>query len=73
MIFQTHNELTVDADQRLVQENMPGAKGAMFFLHDIRPLLHIKSDTVFVLPAYFALHNDEGCCFFDLECGVDIG
>ena len=50
---------------------MPGAKGARVFLHEIRPLLHIKSDTVFVPPTYFALHNDGGCCFFDRECGVD--
>lgn len=50
---------------------MPGVKGARVFLHEIRPLLHIKSDTVFVPPTYFAPYNDGGCCFDDLECGVD--
>ena len=51
---------------------MPSVKGARVFPHEIRPLLHIRSDTVFVPPKYFAPHNDGGCCFDDLECRVDI-
>ena len=57
------------------EKHMPGAKGAGVFLHEIRPLLHIKSDTVFVPPTYFASSQGApGCAaltleavFFDLE------
>ena len=40
MIFQTHTELAVDADHRLVRETHAGCQRRTC------PLVHIKSDTV---------------------------
>ena len=46
MIFQTHTELAVDADHRLVRETHAGCQRRTVFLHEVCPLVHIKSDTV---------------------------
>ena len=46
VVLQTHPELAVDADRRLIGEGHAGPQHGAVALHEIGPLVHVEADAV---------------------------